>query len=281
MDWKWTKDFSSAIAWYRKAIDAKPDEAFFLEEFAHAAEEAGLPPAERYAVLHAHHETAVKRSGALRAECINGTFVGDLDYVLGLMRTGYFPTFEGAGDFHACYVDALLLRGDELLAAGDPDAALAHFAECYEYPEGHQTYVENLRGARDAQIWHAMARAYQAKGLAPKAAEYFEKSAGGATYGEFAYWKGLSLQALGRADEARALGEELVREGSREHPDKIDFFGPEGNHFGRTIDLQNAHSAYLKGLGELLLGQAGAARAAFARCLALRPDHLWADRLGK
>ena len=118
------------------------------------------------------------------------------------MRTGYFPTFEGAGDFHARYVDALLLKGDALLAAGDAAAALAHFAECFEYPEGHQMYRESKFLPRDAQIWHAMARAYQAKGDAAKAAEFFQKAADADTFGdEFTYWKGLSLQALGRAGD--------------------------------------------------------------------------------
>jgi len=61
----------------------------------------------------------------------------------------------------------------------------------------------------------------------------------------------------------------------------VDFFNYEGNRYGKTVDAKNAAFAYTKALGELLLGETDAAKADFARCLSLKPDHLWAHELSR
>ena len=233
--------------------------------------------AERYAILKEHHATAEKRSGALIAECVTGTFCGDYDRVLGFMRTKYFPTFEGAANFHDAYVDTLLLKGDELEKAGDLKGAVTLYEECFEFPEAHQVFVFDKRRPRDAQVWYALGRAWERLGDATKAKEYFGKAAAVDTLRtDWCYWKALCLQKLGRDAEARAIGEAMVAKGTTLLDDYVDFFDYEGNRYGRTVDAKNAAAAYTRGLGQLLLGDALAATAAFAECRALKPDHLWA-----
>lgn len=276
MEWKWTKDFGAALTFYRKAIEAKPDAAYFLAEFAHVAQESKLPPKECYAILKEHHAAARTRSDSLTAECVFGILSGDYEYVVSLMRTEYFPTYEGADNFHEHYVDALLLQGEALLAAGDAAGALAHFQECFEYPVSHQVFPESPHSHRDAQIWHAMARAYAGLGNIEKATEYYILSAEANVDGPFAYWKGLSLLQVGRRSLAQKLAQRLVDEGSKPVAEHIEFFGPEGNHFGKAIEIKRAERAFLKGVGELLQGKKEEARADLDACRALRSTHLWA-----
>lgn len=253
--WKWTQDFAKALDFYRLAIDAKPDEAFFLEEFDHVAEEAKLPVAERYAMLKAHHATAAKRAGSLIAECVTGTFCGDYDYVLGLMRTQYFPTFEGAANFHDIYMDALIGKGGR-----------QNLLECFEFPEAHQVFVYDKRRPRDAQLWYLLG-------------EYEKSAAVDTLRTDWCYWKALSLRKLGHEGAARAIGEAMVKKGSVKLDDYVDFFDYEGNHYGSTKDAKNAAAAYTRGLGLLLLGEREAARASFEACLSLKPDHFWAKEM--
>jgi tetratricopeptide (TPR) repeat protein len=247
-----------------------------VEEFDHVAEEAKRPVAERYAMLKEHHATTEKRSGSLTAECVTGIFCGDYDRVLGLMRTKYFPTFEGAANFHDTYMDALLLKGGELETAGDVMGAVKLYEECFEFPEAHQVFVFDKRRPRDVQVWHALGCAYEKLGDAAKAKEYFEKAAAVDTLRtDYCYWKALCLKKLGRYSEARSIGEAMVKKGTAHLDDYVDFFDYEGNRYGRTVDAKNAAAAYTRGLGQLLLGDAKAAES-FAECLSLKPDHLWA-----
>ncbi len=275
--WKWTGDYAAALDFYRKAVAAKPDEAFFLEEFDHVAEEAKLPVKERYKMLKSHHVTAAKRSGSLIAECVNGIFEGDYDYVLVLMRTEHFPTFEGAANLHDYYVDALLLKGAELEKQGDMKGALKLYNECFEFPAAHQVFVYDKRRPRDVQIWHALGRAYAKLGDAAVAKGYYAKGAAVDTLRtDYCYWKALCLKKLGHDAEAKAIGTAMVKKGSKTYDDYVDFFDYEGNRYGSTKDAKNAAAAYARGLGTLLLGDRVSAKRAFDDCLKLKPDHLWA-----
>jgi len=278
--WKWTRDYAKALDFYRRAIAAKPDEAFFLEECDHVAEEAKRPVAERYELLKAHHETAAKRSGSLVAEIVTGIACGDYDRVLGFLRTKYIPTFEGAANMHDIYVDALLGKAAELEKAGDLKGALGLYEETEEYPANQQVFIElTKRRARDAQVWHLTGCVYEKLGNAAKARDLFARSAAVDTLRtDFCYWKALSLRKLGREAEARAIGAAMVEKGSAKLDDYVDFFDYEGNRYGSTAEEKNAAAAYTRGLGKLLLGERIAARECFEECLALKLDHLWALR---
>ena len=84
----------------------------------------------------------------------------------------------------------------------------------------------------------------------------------------------------GDAGAARAIGEAMKAKGSVAFEDYVDFFDYEGNRYGSTKDAKNAANAYTKALGELLLGDKAAAHVDFARCLDLKPNHLWAKVVG-
>lgn len=95
----------------------------FLEEGDQVFEAAGEDIAKRYELLKSNHAVAEKRYYPLAMEVVTGTYMGDFDYVLGLLRDCYFPTREGVGNFHDVYVDALLTAGWAKADAGDFPAA--------------------------------------------------------------------------------------------------------------------------------------------------------------
>ena len=253
--WKWTKDYTKSLDFYRRAIAAKPGEAFFLEEFDHVAEEAKLPISERYAMLKAHHATVEKRAGALTSEIVMGVACKDYDRILEILRTKYIPTFEGAANMHDIYVDALLGKAEELERADDLKNAIKLYEETDNYPVNQQVFVElTKRGPRDAQVWYRMGLAYEKLGDEAKAKTFFEKSASVDTLrSDYCYEKGLSLLKLGRVAEARAIGEAMVRKGSVELADYVDFFDYEGNRYGSTLEFKNMEVLRLKERGESLM----------------------------
>ena len=257
--WKWTQDYAKAIDFYKRAIDAKSDEAFFLEEFDHVAEEAKLPMSERYAMLKSHHATAERRAGSLSSEIVTGIACGDYDRALGFLRTKYLPTYEGAANMHDIYINALLGKAEELEKAGDFKGALALYAETEEYPANQQVFVElTKRRPRDAQIWHRFGLAHEKLGDAAKARDFFAKSAGVDTLRtDYCYEKALSLLKLGLAAEAKAIGEAMVRKGLVTLGDHVDFFDYEGNRYGLTKEFKNAAAARTKALGDDLLEKIG------------------------
>ena len=273
--WKWTHDYEKALDFYRRAIAAKPDEAFFMEEFDHVAEEAKLPVLQRYEMLKGHHDAVAKRSGSLTAEIRMGIACKDFDRVLEFLRTSYLPTFEGAANMHDLYVDALLGKARELEKAGDLPGAIRLYEETESYPANQQVFVEfTKRGPRDAQIWHRFGIACERLGEMAKAKAYFEKSAAVDTLrSEYCYWKALSMRKLGDEAGVRAIGERMKEQGARRLDDYVDFFDYEGNRYGLTKDFKNANAAYVQGLGALLLDDAASARRSFEECLRLKPDH--------
>ena len=273
--WKWTHDYEKALDFYRRAIAAKPDEAFFMEEFDHVAEEAKLPVLQRYEMLKGHHDAVAKRSGSLTAEIRMGIVCKDYDRVLEFLRTSYLPTFEGAANMHDLYVDALLGKARELEKSGDFPGAIRLYEETESYPVNQQVFVEfTKRGPRDAQIWHCFGMAYERLGETAKAKAYFEKSAAVDTLrSEYCYWKALSMRKLGDEAGVRAIGERMKEQGARRLDDYVDFFDYEGNRYGLTKDFKNANAAYVQGLGALLLDDAASARRSFEECLRLKPDH--------
>ena len=269
--------FKDAFAFYRKAIELKDDEALFLEEFDHLAEEVGISVSERYRMLRSHHETVRRRSPALVSECVTAVVEGDYDYALKLMRTEYFPTFEGAKNFHDFYVDALLLKGRELEAEGDVKGAVKLYEECFTFPEAHQVFVYDIRRPRDAQVKWFLAGALERLGDTAKARTLLKEIVAIDTErSAYCYWKALAARKLGDGRTAEKIAAKLLAEGADPVDDHVDFFDYEGNRYGTTKDAINAEKAYRRGLGELLRGDVFAARENFIRVLELKNDFLWA-----
>lgn len=276
-NWLYTKDYDKAAECYAKAVEINQESALYLEEQEHVLEAAGYSVQKRYDILKSNHSTAVKRYYPLAQEVVTGTFVGDYDYVLGLLENCYFPTREGVASFHEVYVDALLCAGYEKFLAGDCKGAIALYGKSFSYPVNHQVFLVDERSPRDAQAYCFIAEAYAGAGMASKAKAYYKKASEVDTGRSFCrYWKALALERLGRKAEALSIYMELAEEGNAAIvEDIVSFYGAEGTS-SLTVEGINTLAYSMMGLGYLGLGDREKARDCFREALNLKNDNLWA-----
>lgn len=279
-NWLLKKDYAAAKTCYLKAIELDPDSALFLEECDQVLEALGEDVAFRHELLKSHHKTAVKRYYPLAGEVITGIFTGDYDYVLDLLKNCYFPTREGVANFHDIYMDALLLAGADRVKKGDVQGALDLYARAFDYPENHQVFYVDGRSPHDAQVYVAMADAYEKLGNKDAAREALEKAAEvNVKKTDYRYWKGVALSRLGRKAEAKELFRNLVDAGKNAIvEDYVNFYGAEGTT-GATVESINTKAYYTMGLGYKGLGRGGKAKSCFRKAVSLKKDHLWANKM--
>lgn len=275
-NWKYTKDYDEAAKAYLKAIELDPTQSLFLEEIDQVYEAEGENVQVRYDLLKSMHDVGVKRYYPVALEVITGTYVGDYDYVLDLLRNCYFPTREGVANFHDAYVDALLLSGEQKLAKGSFTEAIKLFEEAFTFPENHQVFYVDTRIPRDAQIYYMIADAYEKRGNKSKAQLNYKKAAEvNVRETDYRYWQALALKKIGNANEAENLLNTLVEDGNRKIVQRVvNFYGAEGTT-GETVETVNTKAYYTIGLGELGLGNISKAKEWFKKSLELKPDNLW------
>jgi len=170
-EWKVAKRLDEAEKWYRKAIEARPDDQILhrdlcqilgelgrREESIQIAQAAPRTPAPRY-------DLVLWLADAYVAE-------GRYDDCIKLLNTERFSNWEGSSKPRDVLVSALMGRGKARFDAAQTESALADFQAALEYPA-------NLGvGARYV-----------------------------CTDAEVQYWLGKALEALGRRDEARTAWE--------------------------------------------------------------------------
>jgi tetratricopeptide (TPR) repeat protein len=277
-----TGDLKQSAGCYRKAIELLPEEPLFLEEIDQVYELKGEDVQVRYDLLKSHHQTALKRYYPLAAEVITGTFVGDYDYVLDLLKNCYFPTREGVANFHDIYVDALMMAAQEKTAKGQYTEAVALYEKCFEYPVNHQVFLVDTRVPRDAQTYYFIGETYEKAGNRSKAALNYKKSAAvNAKTTDYRYWQALALQKLKKKKEAQNIFENLEETGrSGIVENVINFYGAEGTT-GSTVESVNTRAYYTLGLGQLGLSKKSDALRSFAKSVELKRDNLWANFMEK
>ncbi|MDR1682460.1 MAG: tetratricopeptide repeat protein [Candidatus Symbiothrix sp.] len=276
--WLHAHDLNQSAECYRKAIQLAPDQALFLEEIDQVYELKGEDVKVRYDLLKSHHQTGIKRYYPLAAEVITGTFVGDYDYVLDLLKNCYFPTREGVANFHDIYVDALMMTAQDKVTKGKYTEAIALFEQCFEYPDNHQVFLVDKRVPRDAQSYYFLGETCEKMGNKSKATFHYKKaSAVDVKKTDYRFWQGLALQKLGKTAEAKALFENLLETGRKGIVENvINFYGAEGTT-GNTVASVNTKAYYTLGLGQLGLDQKSEANKSFQKSVELKRDNLWAN----
>jgi len=276
--WLFTLDLDESVKCYRKAVELVPDQALFLEELDQVYELKGEDVKVRYDLLKAHHLTNLKRYYPLAAEVITGTFTGDYDYVLGLLKNCYFPTREGVANFHDIYVNALMMAANDKVSKAKYEEAILLYKKCFEYPENHQVFLVDPRVPRDAQSYYLMGEAYEKMGKKKEAMLNYKKSTEVIVKKtDYRFWQGLALQKLGKGEEAKAIFENLVETGRNSIVERVmNFYGAEGTS-GETIVTINTKAYYTMGLGQLGLGNKMDANKSFKKSIELKRDNLWAN----
>lgn len=277
--WYAGNDIEKAIAAYKRAIDANPDDPRYYVELDSLMERNGASAEARLAILRPNHETLTRLEPALTREILALVLAGEYDTAIECLDTHYFHIQEGNRGLHDIHVDAHLLRGLSRLD-NDPDAALEDFLRADDWPENHQV-GRDRNYDRNPQIAYLAGAAYKASNQLDVAAAMFRRAAGEAGSrrggnGLLLYYRGLAQSELGDGDAAAECFNRLIESGQRslEREDGEDFFAKFGG--GETADARAARAHLSIGLGKLGLGETAAARDAFQQAAKLDPANPWA-----
>ena len=262
------QDYPKAIRSLKKAIARDPNDARFLFEIDLAMAAAQAPHRERLRFLARRHRIVVKRGDALLREIMLHVFVGDYDRAVELMVNRHFHVAEGGENtVHDVHVDAHLLRGRKLLAAGDAARALKDFEAAMEYPARFE-FARPYDGSREPEINWFLGAAHEALGNADEARRCFAAAVAKERRGTaLAYWQGQAYRMLGREKEARAMFDDLARAGERQiaRGAEAGFFDKFGDR--RSVTTGRAQAHYLIGLGSLGMGKRARAKREFQTAL--------------
>ena len=207
---------------------------------------------------------------------------GSPDKALEIVTSRRFHPWEGGeGSVLRQFTTAHILLGRAALEAGDAETALKHFTGAMETPESLGEAYHLLQAKADVNYW--IAKALLALDRPDMAKKHFQMSA--EEEGDFAemavtahsplsYFRGLSLRALDREEEAVTLFEDLkaFAETKLGETAKIDYFATSlPNLLVFDEDLQarrDAENHLLIALACHGLGALDAARASLEKTLA-------------
>jgi tetratricopeptide (TPR) repeat protein len=268
-------DHVKGAASLAKAIACNPNDPLVYCDWDHVAEEAKIPRADRLAMLDQHAGAADTRDDTLLRHVSLCTMLSHYDRALSLLSAHHFSRWEGENGPHAMYVDAHLLRGQQLMAAGKAAEALKDFLAATEYPENFETGRPWAGGDRAARVHYLVATAYEAIGQANEAKAQLEKASGfDSGWAEAWYYRGMAFRRLGRTAEADAQFAKLVESGECILRDgwPPDFFGIFGVEPPEPTWKGEAH--FRVALGRLGQGNTAEARQHLDQAARFGMDHL-------
>jgi tetratricopeptide (TPR) repeat protein len=273
------KNPAKAVTSLERAIQLDPKDPRWFYELDVQYEAAGTPVAKRLEMLTKHHNVVVDRDDALTREIVLLTVAGEHDRAIDLLTQHHFHNWEGSGEIHAVYANALIQRGQTRLRARQFAEALKDFQAALEYPPNLEV-GRPRRDRRAGQVCYLIGVAHEALGEQAMANTFYEKASerreGGAS--DVQFYQAMALEKLGRANEAKRIFEGLIKAGQDQLQagEQADYFAKFGERQSERVRLAQAH--YLTGLGYLGLGQQGEAQASFRQALELDPAHLGANQ---
>ncbi|HLP08170.1 MAG TPA: DUF5107 domain-containing protein [Opitutaceae bacterium] len=232
--WNRGRDGVRARAAYLQAIAADPADARLIYEFDQLRTKLNEPLAERLAFLEEHRSLVDARDDASVELATLLTLCEEPERALAALTGRRFHPWEGGeGAVLRQYGAACLRLGQRALASGLPDEALRRFQRALHPPESLGEAAHLLQARADVHYW--LGRAQRAARREEEACRHFERSAAEehdfagmavTAHSPLSYHRGLSLRALGREAEARALFADLKRfaEERLGRPAGIDYF---------------------------------------------------------
>ncbi|MDD3585506.1 MAG: hypothetical protein PHG74_15970, partial [Kiritimatiellae bacterium] len=209
---------------------------------------------------------------------------GNYDESLKILTSRRFHVWEGGEGLLAPFVDALLLRGLNELAAKAFGAAQKDFETALTYPENLQAGRPGDAGM-EPKVRYCLAQCRKAQGDdAGCTAELKNALKGWVTPGEMNYYRFRALTELGRPVEAAAQLEELkkgIAALEKPQPRVIDAYAKFGgeNTSAERVGYRTAQALYLRGLAALAEGWPVEARDLFGQALKKRPSMIWAKAM--
>jgi tetratricopeptide (TPR) repeat protein len=198
------KDADAAIAAYENAFKANPADARLLCEADQLRKRTGASSSQRLSTLESHSHLVSQRDD-LTVEFItllNQT--GRPEQALEMLLARRFNPWEGGESLvSGQYVWAHILLGRSLLESGNPQNALAHFSAAREYPQNLGEGKHLL--TRETHLDYFTGLALSQTGREDEARRCWTRAADDSPITWLSYYRALSLDALGRKQEAASL----------------------------------------------------------------------------
>jgi tetratricopeptide (TPR) repeat protein len=280
-----TNDTARAIAQLEQAVSGPVKYARHFAELDELYAAAGTPPEKRLALLQQNHAVVAQHDDALSREIGLQVFAGQCDEALRLMTGRKFAVWEGGTlEVAEHWVNAHLLRGRKALAAGQFAAALADFQAARTIPDNLPSDQEGA--ARNAELAYWLGAAWEGTGDLAKARQFWQEASEGPPAGarrrgegRFSerqaqvYFQALARRKLGQGAEAETALRSLL-EAADQALEQGD--SSEGSRRRQSPGARTALAHYLRGLGQLGLGEKQKASQQFAQALEAAPDLLGA-----
>ncbi len=261
-------DRTQAIASLERAHELEPDDAQILLELDQIYEADGKQPALRLALLEKCQPVVDGHDGILAREVVLYARQGRLDRAIELLTSHTFAVWEGSGNIHNVWVDALLTRGRARLEAGNHSGALQDFKLALSWP-ANLAVGRPRDGGREPEATYYIGRAYAAMGQNDEARKQYSRAVQnvGRSVSELAYTQALAHLELGQRDKAEKIFKELESNGRKMlgGDSSVDYFAKFGKQRSENLRMADAH--YLLGLGLLGQGNMEAAKAEFSKAL--------------
>ncbi len=280
--WNTHRDGEAARAFYQKAIELDPADPRLVSEFDQLRAKLNDPLAERLAYLESVLVRVIQRDDCTVALASLYNLTGNPAKALEIVTSRRFHPWEGGeGAVLRQFTQAHLQLGRAALENGDAETALRHFTGAMDAPESLGEAYHLLQAKADVNYW--IGRALKALDRSEEAEKHFLESANEA--GDFAdmavtahsplsYYRGLSLRALGRETDARAVFEDLAAFAKQKLTEtaRIDYFATSlPNLLVFDEDLQarrDAEHHLLLALAHHGLGETDAAQTALGKSTA-------------
>ncbi len=268
-------DYAKGTASLTEAIACDPNDSLVFCEWDRIAEWAKVPREQRLAMLDKHAAAVAARDDTLLRHVSLCSLLGHYERALSLLSKHHFRRWEGENGPQTMYVDALLLRGQQHLAAGRHAEALQDFLAAQQYPENFETGRPLNGGDRAAKIHYLTGAAYEALARPSDAKQEWQKAARSESgWPEAWYYRGQAFRKLGQTSPADEQFAKLVRSGEDylRNGWPPDFFGIFGTEPPEAVWKGDAH--FRVALGLLGQGRPDEARRHLDEAAAFGMDHL-------
>ncbi|KAA6344389.1 Lipopolysaccharide assembly protein B [termite gut metagenome] len=264
------KDYVKALTSMQQSVACSKNDPRLLYEIDVLNELNRVSPKQKYDLLKNNMKTVQKRSETLLRFVTRAVEYGKYDEALKTLETNSIVESEGAREMQNDYLNIYTLKSMDLLKHAKYDDALKYINLALNYPIG-------LYGrSRYAQFYYITGLIYKKKGDNTKAQELFQKTTEVNTERgtdlEYNYYKGLALNELKKAGEAKQIFEQMLSSLGRENDAFFNQF--EG---GMTADVQRVTNHYIAGLAYAGLDNKAKARAEFQEALKINPGHIWSQ----
>ena len=273
-----------AYDYYTRALAADPGNFRALEEMDKLAEKLGVGTGERLVAMKTYRTTAEKYDACILRMAYLFNEAGNYDESLKILTSRRFHVWEGGEGLLAPFVDALLLRGMQKMAAKDFSAAQKDFETALTYPSNLQAGRPGDAGT-EPKVRYCLAQCRKAQGDEVGYRADLEKALKGwVAPGEMNYYRFRALSELGKTGETAAQLEELkkgIATLEKPQPQVIDAYAKFGgaNTPAERVGHRTAQALYLRGLAALAEGKPSEAKELFGRALKERPSLIWAKAM--